>query len=96
MATNKKKKSSPAEEPTKAPEQVEKEDLLILQIAATSRENFTLKVQLTQANLEKLTREQEAAHKQYQRVIQQANEKYNLVAGKDTLDINTGVITRGK
>jgi len=96
MSANKKKKSAPVEEPTKAPEQVEKEDLLILQIAATSRENSMLKVQLTQANLEKLTRDQEVAHNQYQRVIQQANEKYKLAAGKDTLDINTGVITRGK
>jgi hypothetical protein len=95
MSTKKmsKKKTTPAAE--KKPEAIERDDLLILQIAAKSSENTALKLQLAQVNVEKLQVEKQQMDTQMQRLNLQVNEKYKLVPGTDKLDINTGTISRG-
>lgn len=90
-----KKKTTPAAEKKPEPEAIERDDLLILQIAAKSSENTALKLQLAQVNVEKLQAEKQQMDTQMQRLSLQVNEKYKLVPGTDKLDINTGTITRG-
>jgi len=92
-----KKKTTPAAEKKPEPEAeaIERDDLLILQIAAKSSENTALKLQLAQVNVEKLQVEKQQMDTQMQRLNLQVNEKYKLVPGTDKLDINTGTISRG-
>lgn len=101
MATKKKspkkalKKAEAKSSKNEDPKTIEHDDLLILQIAAKSLENTELKLQLAQVNAEKLQAEKKALETQLQRLSLQVNEKYSLVPGTDTLNINTGEITRG-
>lgn len=90
------KKSAATKDNTNGkPMEVEPGDLLVLRVASTSRENADLKLQLAEFNLEKLKQESEQAASQFAQLQQQANEKYELTPGKDTVNINTGEIVRG-
>ena len=101
MATKKKaapkKKPAPKKaKPTASPEEkADPVDILTLQVASKSLEAAELKLQLAQASIEKLQIEKQTMEEQMKRLISQANEKYQLTAGKDRLDLSTGAITRG-
>jgi len=98
MPTKKKapKKKSAAKKKESSPQEtVEVADRLVIQVAIGARDNADLQMQLAQARVGEREREKEAAEAQLSRLMSQLNEKYNLTPGKDKVDVQTGIITRG-
>ena len=94
------KKSTPKTQEPKEPEVAElpmelsKEDQVVIQLAYSSLEVIQLKLKLAQVEIEKMQVEKERLEKQVANLAGQVNTKYSLSAGKDTLNVGTGKITR--
>jgi hypothetical protein len=70
------------------PEQMNKEDHLVLQLAYTTLQNANLQMQLVQ-------QQTQTAQKNLQELMSGFNTKYNMDTDKDRFEIETGIITRG-
>ncbi len=75
--------------------QIEREDLLLMQIAVKDLENAQLRTELLQLRAERAPTAVEQAQQVLQKLSAQANEKYKLTPGEDSFDLGTGTITRG-
>ena len=99
MATKKKapKNKATSQKTTEKtlPVEVSREDLLTLQLGVKNVEIAKLREELARLRAATGETQVEAAQKQLSMLSAQANEKYSLVPGQDSFDINTGVITRG-
>ena len=101
--TSSKKKKAPAKKgptaPKKAartlPTEIAEEDRLTLMVAVREVEAALAREQLSAMRLQQVSGAREGAQSQLSRLTSNANAKYNVVPGKDSIDVASGQIKRG-
>ena len=98
----KNKNTQPAREPQppkkavrELPTVISEEDRLTLMVAVREVEAAIAREQLSSMRLQQVAASREGAQNQLSRLTSGANAKYNVVPGKDAIDVVSGQIKRG-